>query len=189
MELLTELVSYAISELTIENRMSLMNQRRMFMVHFWCFSSLCRYHATNFTCGQWWVEWNNYIERNPCYDSNVGFFVEVDITDPSSLHDSHNDLPLAPEKILIRKSWLSPYAQPFNVKLSSDGREKLVETLLDKNRYICHYRKLKFYVNQGLKVRKLHRVIQFRQSKWLGDYISKNTYEEASNKWFREKFL
>ena len=52
---------------------------------------------------------------------------------------------------------------------------KLFETLLDKNRYVCHYRNLKFYVNQGLKVRKLHLVIQFRQSKWLADYISKNT--------------
>ena len=108
-------------------------------------------------------------------DSVVGFFVEVDIAYPSSLHDSHNDLPLATEKIFIRTSWLSPYAQTFNVKLLSDGREKLVETLLDKSRYVCHNRNLKFYVNQGLKVRKLHRVIQFRQSKWLGDYISKNT--------------
>ena len=77
-------------------------------------------------------------------DSVVGFFVEVDIAYPSSLHDSHNDLSLAPEKILIRKSWLSPYAQSFNVKLPFDGQEKLVETLLDKNRYVCHYRYLKF---------------------------------------------
>ena len=113
----------------------------------------------------------------------LDFFVAVDIAYPSSLHDSHNDLPLAPEKILIRKSWLYPYAQSFNVKLPSDGREKLVETLLDKNRYVYHYRNHKFYVNQGLKVRKLHRVIQFRQSKRLGGYISKNTImrKQATN--------
>ena len=116
-------------------------------------------------------------------DSVVGFFIEVDIAYPSSLHDSHNELPLAPGKILIRKSWLSPYAQSSNVKLPSDGREKLVEPLLDKNRYVCHYRNLKFYVNQVLKVRKLHRVIQFRQSKWLGDYNSKKTImrKQATN--------
>ena len=116
-------------------------------------------------------------------DSVVGFFGEVNSTYPSPLHDSLNDLPLAPEKILIQKSWLSPYAQPFNVKLRSHGREKLVETLLDKIRYICHYRNLKFCVNQGLKVRKLHRVIQFRQSKWQGDYISKNNImrKQATN--------
>ena len=108
-------------------------------------------------------------------NSVAGFFVEVDITYPSSLHDSHNELSLAPEKILIQKSWLYPYAQSFNVTLPSDGREKLLETLLDKNRYVCHYRNLKFYVNHGLKVQKL-RVIQFRQSIWLGDYVSKKLY-------------
>ena len=132
-------------------------------------------------------EWNETITLREILatsdDSVVGFSLEVDIAYPSSLHDSHNDLPPAPEKILIRKSWLSPYAKSFNVKFLSDGREKLVETLLDKNCYVCHYRNFKFYVNQGLKVRKLHRVIQFRQSKWLGDYIPKNTVmrKQATN--------
>ena len=98
-------------------------------------------------------------------DSVVGFSVEVDITYPSSLHDSHNYLPLAPEKLFNQKLWLSPYTQSFNVKLPSDGREKLVETLLDKNLYVCCYRNLNFYVNHGLKVQKLRRVNQFRQSK------------------------
>ena len=132
-------------------------------------------------------EWNETITLREILaasdDSVVGFLVEVDITYPSSLHDSHNDLPLVPEKIFIQKSWLSPYTQSFNVKLPIHGREKLVETLLDKNRYVCHYRNLKFYVNQGLKFQKLHRVIQFRQSKWLGDYISKNTImrKQATN--------
>ena len=132
-------------------------------------------------------EWNETIKLREILatsdDSVVGFFVEVDIAYPFSLHDSHNDLPPAPEKILIRKSWISPYAQSFRVKLPRDGREKLVEIILDKNRYVCHYRNLKFYVNQGLKVQKFHRVIQFRQSKWLGEYISKNTFlrKQATN--------
>ena len=82
-------------------------------------------------------------------DSVVGFFVEVDITYPSSLHDSHKDLSLSFQKILIQKSGLSCYARSFNVKLPSDGREKLVETLFDENRYVCHYRNLEFYVKQG----------------------------------------
>ena len=32
------------------------------------------------------------------YDSVVGLFVEIDVTYPSSLQDSHNDLPLAHQK-------------------------------------------------------------------------------------------
>ena len=70
-------------------------------------------------------EWNETITLREILatsdDSVVGVFVEGDITYPSSLHDYHNDLPLAPEKILIQKSWLSPYAQSFNVKIQSDG--------------------------------------------------------------------
>ena len=114
--------------------------------------------------------------------------MEVDITYPSSLNDSHNDLPLASEKFTIDKSCISYYAQTFDVQFSTDGRRRLVETL-DKIHYVCHYRNLKYYVNHGLLVTKLHRVVHFRQSKWLGDYISKNTAirNEASNDF--EKFL
>ena len=94
-------------------------------------------------------QWNETITLKEILatgdDSVVGFFVDVDIAYPFSLHDSHNDLPLAPEKILIQKSWLSPYAQSFNVKLPSDGREKLVERLLDKNRYVLDLSKLSLY--------------------------------------------
>ena len=77
----------------------------------------------------------------------------------------------------------------FDVKLPRDGREKLVETLLDKNRYLCHYRNFKNYVNHGLKVQKLHRVIQFCQGKWPGDYISKNTImRKQGTKDFEKEF-
>ena len=105
--------------------------------------------------------------------SGVGFFVKVDLQYPSSLHDSHNDLPLAPEKLIVKSGWLSDYATSFGYPTS--GVAKLVETLFDKFFYVCHFRNLKFYVEQGLTVTKLHRVSQFGQSCWLGTYISKNT--------------
>ena len=123
--------------------------------------------------------WNDAITLSQILqtddDSPVGYFVEVDLEYPSSLHDEHNDLPLAPEKLTIKQSWLSSFAQSFGIKVSSDGPKKLIETLFDKNNYVSHYRNLKFYLKHGLKVKRLHRVIQFRQSKWLGEYISKNT--------------
>ena len=108
-------------------------------------------------------------------DSPVGYLVEADLEYPSSLHDEYNDLALAPEKLTIKQFWLSSFAQSLGIKVSSDSPKKLIETLFDKNNYVCHYRNLKFYLKHGLNVKLLHRVIQFRQKKWLGDYISKNT--------------
>ena len=60
-------------------------------------------------------EWNEKVTlqeiRATSDDSEVGCFVEVDITYPSFLHDSYNDMPPAPETTTIDKSWISPYAQ------------------------------------------------------------------------------
>ena len=106
-------------------------------------------------------------------NSSVGYFVEVDLKYTQYLHDLHNGLPLAPEKLIIRSSWLSPFAKSFGIK--PNKTPKLVETLLDKKNYVCHYENLKFYLKHGLVVDKLHRVCEFEQSKWLGVYIEKNT--------------
>ena len=131
--------------------------------------------------------WNEIITLaevlNTSDDSPVGYFVEVDLEYPIELHDSHNDLPLAPEKLSIQQSWLSPFAESFGVKIASEAPKKLIETLFDKQNYVCHYRNVKFYLNHGLQVKQLRRVLQFRQSKWLGDYIKKNTVmrKQAAN--------
>ena len=122
-------------------------------------------------------KWNTSITLQELLDtptdSPLGYFVEVDFLYPKHLHDAHNGLPLAPEKKIIQHSWLSDYAESFGVKPSKTA--KLIETLFDKKNYVCHYENLKFYVKHGLVVDRLHRVCEFKQSKWLGVYIEKNT--------------
>ena len=119
--------------------------------------------------------------------SPFAFFGEVDLENSHVIH-VHNHLFLAPEKLKIPINWRSDYANSFGFNVAS-AAEKLVETLLDKHHYICHYENLKFYVHHGLKVRKLHRIVKFQQSNWLGAYISKNTKmrQQASND-FEKKF-
>lgn len=106
---------------------------------------------------------------------SVGYFVEVDLEYPTELHDCHQDLPLAPEKLVIERNWLSPYSKKIASTNTSVKVPKLVETLFDKQHYICHVENLKFYVNHGLRVAKIHRVLKFDQSEWLAPYIEKNT--------------
>ena len=40
---------------------------------------------------------------------------------------------------------------------------------------LLHIRALKQALNQGLKLKKVHRVIQFKKEKWLKPYIGMNT--------------
>ena len=64
----------------------------------------------------------------------------------------------------------------------------------DKNNYSrcnsVHYLNLQLYVEMGLVVRNVHRILQFSQSTWLKPYIEKNTEmrQQSTNK-FHEKFF
>ena len=52
---------------------------------------------------------------------------------------------------------------------------KLTPNLRDKTNYVVHSRNLKFYLDQGLILKKVHRVLSFEQSPWLKEYIDFNT--------------
>ena len=53
--------------------------------------------------------------------------------------------------------------------------KKLICDWSVKKIYLVHYRMLQFYVRHGMIVEKVHSVISFKQSKWLGKYINFNT--------------
>lgn len=121
-------------------------------------------------------------------DANTGYILEVTLDYPNHLHDLHNDLPLAPESLSINMNDLSPYCRKLFEKLHSkkaDGEisKKLVPTLRTKTKYVVHYRNLQFYINHGLVLREIHRVMSFTQSAWLKPHIEYNTRKrrEAQN--------
>ena len=97
---------------------------------------------------------------NTEHDSPIGYILEVDLQYPEYLHDSHNDYPLAPERIEIKREMLSPYsvaaAENAGVKIKKIA-PKLVPNLYDKERYVLHYRNLQLYIALGLKLQKIHK--------------------------------
>ena len=53
--------------------------------------------------------------------------------------------------------------------------EKLICDIEDKKKYVIHIRALKQALNNGLRFKKVHRIIQFKQKAWLKLYIDTNT--------------
>ena len=117
-------------------------------------------------------------------NSKKGLILEVDLEYPQELHDLHNDYPLGPEKAKVAKDMLSDYCKKIVDKfnISSGLVHKLIPTLNDKEKYILHYRNLQLYLSLGLKLKKIHRVLEFNQSPWLKQYIDFNTQKRTHAK-------
>ncbi|XP_023212539.1 uncharacterized protein LOC111615349, partial [Centruroides sculpturatus] len=123
----------------------------------------------------------NIPDRN-----NIGYILEVDLNYPPNVHDRHNDLPLAPNHTYIPFDLLSNYQKSVLTKLNlkyNNNNKKLIPTLFDKQNYVIHYRNLKFYLEEGLILTKIHRVLAFNQEPWLRDYVLFNNKkrQESTN--------
>ena len=117
-------------------------------------------------------------------DSKRGLILEVNLEYNKKLHDLHNEYPLAPEKIRVTGDMLSNYCEKIAAKhnISTGLVSKLIPNLRNKEKYVLHYRNLQLYTNLGLKVTKVHRVLQFDQSPWLKQYIDFNTEKRKNAK-------
>ena len=94
--------------------------------------------------------------KNYDEDSDKGYTFEVDVKYPRRLHDLHSDLPFLPKRMKIGKC------------------KKVVCNLRNKKKYVVHIRSLKQALNYGLKLKKVHRIIEFNQESWLKPYIDMN---------------
>jgi hypothetical protein len=51
----------------------------------------------------------------------------------------------------------------------------LIPTLKDKKNYVVHYRNLQLYIELGMKITKIHRILGFHQKAWLKTHIDLNS--------------
>ena len=60
--------------------------------------------------------------------------------------------------------------------------QKLIPNLYDKTNYVTHYRNLQFYINHGLVLTKIHRILSFTQRPrpWLKPWIDVYTAQRQN---------
>ena len=90
-------------------------------------------------------------------NSSKGYILKVDVDYPCELQNLHSDLPFLPERMVVNKT------------------KKLICNLQDKKDYVVHINVLKQALDHGLKLIKVHQVIEFDQEAWLKEYINFNT--------------
>ena len=100
---------------------------------------------------------NEEFIKNYNENDKKGYILEVDVKYPKELDDLHSDLPFLPERMEINKC------------------KELVCNLYYKKKYVVHINSLKQALNHGLKLKKIHRIIEFNQKAWLKPYIDMNT--------------
>ena len=127
-------------------------------------------------------------------DDDKGYISEVDLEYPKELHDLHRDYPLAPEIMSVSENILSPvqkeiYKKCYGKDASDEKTNKLILNVMDKKKYVLHISALKFYLEHGLKLKKVHRVISFNQADFLKPYIDFNTEKRTNAKTAFEKDL
>ena len=124
-----------------------------------------------------WLPPEDFILDNYTDYTRKGVILEVDLEYPEELHHLHNDYPLAPEKILVSDDMLSKYCKDLkdSENISSGRVHKLVPNLRNKEKYVLHYRNLQLYLSLGMKLTKIHRVLEFTQKPWMKRYIDFNT--------------
>ena len=93
-------------------------------------------------------KWKNDLSRfnedfikNYNQNSDIGYFLEVDVEYPKKLYGLHKDLPFLPKRKKIEKVG------------------KLVCGIEDKEKYVIHIRALKQALSHGSKLKEVHGVI------------------------------
>ena len=90
-----------------------------------------------------------------------GYILEKDVDYPKELHEVHNKFPFLEERMKIRKV------------------KKILPNLKDKKIYVVHIKNLNQALKNGLKLKKLYRVIRFEQSYRMMPYVMLNTRLKA----------
>ena len=137
-------------------------------------------------------QWNEELTQMPIKDAvarimkinnatdEIGYTFKVDLQYPKELHEADNDYPVAVERMKVSKM-ISPYIQALGESINHKVGEceKLIANLYDKKEYVVSGDNLRFYLDHGLVLTKIHSVVQYEQKAWMMPYIKFNSEKRA----------
>ena len=99
---------------------------------------------------------------------------------------------MCPEKVEVSSDMLSRYcsdiADKYRIKVG--GVKTLIPNLSDKFKYVVHYRNLQYYLSLGIKLKKIHKILAFKQNNWLKEYVEfNNKKRQESTDEFNKSFF
>ena len=146
-------------------------------------------------------------------DGDKGYLLEVDVKYPEEMRVAHGKLPFLPERKnkipkhrnkkeyddfeckeyedIVRKRVANAHKKVYKAfNITHKPENKLVAAVQDKNKYVYNISTLQIALNDGLRLEKVFRAIEFNQSDWFKRYIDMNTElrKDAKNK-FEKNFF
>ena len=61
----------------------------------------------------------------------------------------------------------------YDIKIG--GVKKLISSLVDKVKYVVHYKNLQYYLSLGMKLIKVHKILKFKQNNWFKKSVDFDT--------------
>ena len=79
---------------------------------------------------------------------------------------------------------LSKYCKKTNdnYEIKFGDVKKLIPNLSNKTNYVVHYGNLQLYLSLGMKLTKIHRMLQFKLSDWMKKCIDFNTEKRMNSR-------
>lgn len=125
-------------------------------------------------------------------DGENGYFVEVSLYYPESIWEKTKSFPLCPQNIEIDYNMLSPYQksvlQEIYMKKNYKSK-KLTATFMRREKIVLHAKNLQLFLQLGMILEKVFRVIKFKQSTYMKTWVDFCTKKRSEAKNEFEKNL
>ena len=117
-------------------------------------------------------------------EGESGYVLKVDLEYPRDIHDKTQDFPLAPEPgevteemftEFMREQWARRCEFRRGGEIKYRPERKLLMTCRNKSEYVVHFKLLKFYLEMGMRITRVHAVIKFTQTALFKKYIDDNS--------------